>query len=94
MEAGQFEGAFVRCVGKKKSLVELPGGDCVFFDNRTRQLLGVRCPAHPVPHLAVLGVERPLAGGVGRDVPGMSRERAGPIDRAGADRRQVAVVRL
>jgi Fe-S-cluster containining protein len=36
MELGSFEEAFVRSVGKKKSLVELPGGDCVFFDNRTR----------------------------------------------------------
>jgi Fe-S-cluster containining protein len=37
METGQFEEAFVRSVGKKKSLVELPDGDCVFFDNRARQ---------------------------------------------------------
>jgi len=33
----QFENSFVRLVaGKKKSLIELPGGDCVLFDPQTR----------------------------------------------------------
>jgi uncharacterized protein len=33
----QFEKECVRWVGMRKSLVELPGGDCVFFDNQTRR---------------------------------------------------------
>ncbi|GAG35591.1 unnamed protein product [marine sediment metagenome] len=31
-----FEARYVRQVGIRKSLVELPGGDCVFFDNQSR----------------------------------------------------------
>lgn len=37
MDPSEFEDAFVRCVGKRKSLVEMPNGDCVFFDGRTRR---------------------------------------------------------
>lgn len=33
----QFERKFVRKVGIRKSLVEFPNGDCVFFDNQTRK---------------------------------------------------------
>jgi len=37
MEVPDFEKQFVRPVGRHKSLVELPNGDCVFFDRRTRR---------------------------------------------------------
>jgi hypothetical protein len=33
----QFESQFVRMLGFRKSLIELEGGDCVFFDNRSRK---------------------------------------------------------
>lgn len=33
----QFEAMYVRVVGRRKSLIELPNGDCVFFDNKTRR---------------------------------------------------------
>jgi len=33
----QFEAAFVRAIGRRKSLVELTSGDCVFFDRVTRR---------------------------------------------------------
>jgi len=33
----EFEASFVRRVLKRKSLIELPNGDCVFFDNLTRR---------------------------------------------------------
>ena len=31
LDAGEFERRYVRRVGIRKSLIELPGGDCVFF---------------------------------------------------------------
>ena len=33
----QFEDKYVRKIGIRKSLVEFPNGDCVFFDNGTRK---------------------------------------------------------
>ena len=33
----QFEDKYVRKIGVRKSLVEFPNGDCVFFDNDTRK---------------------------------------------------------
>jgi uncharacterized protein len=36
MEVAQFEQTFVRGLGKRKSLLERPNGDCVFFDGRSR----------------------------------------------------------
>ncbi len=33
----EFEGIFLRTVGRRKSLIELPNGDCVFFDRATRR---------------------------------------------------------
>ncbi len=33
----QFEDKYVRQIGIRKSLVEFPNGDCVFFDNGTRR---------------------------------------------------------
>lgn len=33
---GMFAANFVRNVGKRKSLVELPNGDCIFFDHEIR----------------------------------------------------------
>jgi len=35
--AGDFEDQYVRRVGARKSLKEVPGGDCVFFDGQTRK---------------------------------------------------------
>jgi uncharacterized protein len=37
MEVADFEATYVRKVGVRKSLKELTGGDCVFFDNTTRK---------------------------------------------------------
>jgi Fe-S-cluster containining protein len=39
METSQFEELFVRQVGHRKSLVEHPNGDCVFYDREARQCL-------------------------------------------------------
>jgi uncharacterized protein len=36
-DAAEFEEVFVRPVGKRKSLLERPGGDCVLFDSQTRR---------------------------------------------------------
>jgi Fe-S-cluster containining protein len=33
----EFERLYVRKVGIRKSLVEFPNGDCVFFDSQTRK---------------------------------------------------------
>ncbi|MFH1922557.1 MAG: YkgJ family cysteine cluster protein [Planctomycetota bacterium] len=43
LEVPEFEAAYVRRVGRRKSLVELPNGDCVFFDN-----LSCRCRVYEV----------------------------------------------
>jgi len=37
MSETEFEDAFVRPAGKRKSLVEMPNGDCAFFDAQTRR---------------------------------------------------------
>jgi Fe-S-cluster containining protein len=37
LAAEAFEANFVRRVGIRKSLIELPGGDCAFFDGATRR---------------------------------------------------------
>ncbi len=74
VDVDQFERSYVRRVGKKKSLVELPGGDCVFFDPPRPALFALRRPAHPMPHLALLALQRPLAGCVGRNVPRLPRK--------------------
>ncbi|MGA2033421.1 MAG: YkgJ family cysteine cluster protein [Thermoguttaceae bacterium] len=36
LDVGPFESRYVRRVGRRKSLIELAGGDCVFFDNQNR----------------------------------------------------------
>jgi uncharacterized protein len=33
----EFQRRYVRKIGVRRSLVELPGGDCVFFDNASRK---------------------------------------------------------
>jgi len=38
-DVAAFEEQFVRKVGARRSLRELSNGDCVFFDNQTRQCL-------------------------------------------------------
>ena len=43
LEVPEFEEAFVRPVGLRKSLVEFPNGDCVFYDN-----LSQRCRVYEV----------------------------------------------
>jgi uncharacterized protein len=52
MTITNFEAAFVRAVGKRKSLVELPNGDCVFLDPEVRrcklyQVRPVQCRTWP-----------------------------------------------
>lgn len=37
LEPEAFEDQYVRRVGARKSLVEFPSGDCVFFDGQTRK---------------------------------------------------------
>ena len=37
LDASEFEKTFVRRVGKRRSLIELPNGDCVFFDRLKRR---------------------------------------------------------
>lgn len=37
VEVEEFERRYVRTVGIRKSLVELAGGDCVFFDPKSRK---------------------------------------------------------
>ena len=36
LEVAEFEKQYVRRIGIRKSLVEFPNGDCVFFDNEQR----------------------------------------------------------
>jgi Fe-S-cluster containining protein len=36
MTVPKFQKKYIRRVGIRRSLIELPGGDCVFFDSRTR----------------------------------------------------------
>lgn len=36
-EVEEFEKKYVRRVGVRKSLIEYPNGDCVFFDDQTRK---------------------------------------------------------
>lgn len=37
LTADEFQRQFVRSVGKRKSLIEKPNGDCIFFDSLTRR---------------------------------------------------------
>jgi len=37
MNATEFENAYVRRVGNRKSLKEMPNGDCAFFDEESRR---------------------------------------------------------
>ena len=37
LDAEAFEDKYVRRVGMRKSLIEFPNGDCVFFDSNTRK---------------------------------------------------------
>ena len=37
LDADAFEDKYVRRVGMRKSLIEFPNGDCVFFDGTTRK---------------------------------------------------------
>lgn len=41
LPTAEFERVFIRSVGTRKSLIELPGGDCALFDRSTR-----RCKAY------------------------------------------------
>ena len=36
LDVARFEEKYVRLVGIRKSLIELPNGDCIFFDSRGR----------------------------------------------------------
>ncbi len=37
MDVDSFEAKFVRKIGVRRSLIELEGGDCIFFDNQSRK---------------------------------------------------------
>ena len=37
MDVAQFERKYVRSIGVRKSLIEYPNGDCVFFDGEARK---------------------------------------------------------
>ena len=37
LEVDEFEKRFVRHIGVRRSLIEYDNGDCVFFDNKSRQ---------------------------------------------------------
>ena len=37
MAVTEFEAAFVRAAGRRKSLIEMPNGDCIFLDSRARR---------------------------------------------------------
>ena len=37
LEIAEFQQQYVRCVGSRRSLVELPNGDCIFFDRESRE---------------------------------------------------------
>lgn len=37
LEVAEFQARYVRSIGVRKSLTELPNGDCVFFDGQTRR---------------------------------------------------------
>jgi len=39
IDAAQFEEQFARRVGNRKSLIEHPGGDCIFYDRPTAQCM-------------------------------------------------------
>lgn len=43
LDVEQFEQKYVRRIGIRRSLVEFPNGDCVFFDNQTR-----KCKVYPL----------------------------------------------
>ena len=53
----QFAAKFVRRVGDRYSLIEKPGGDCIFWDKQ-RRLHGLSRPSGPVPDLALLAGKR------------------------------------
>jgi hypothetical protein len=56
-----FEKAYVRTVGRRRSLREMADGDCVFYD---RPMPCLRGSASAMPVMAVLVVERSHARGV------------------------------
>ena len=94
MEPNEFERAFVRRVGKRKSLIEMPNGDCVFFDGQTRrcrlyEARPLQCRTWPFWHS---NVESPRKWQeVCRACPGCGRGPATPMTEI---ERLVAVVRL
>ena len=53
----EFERKYVRRIGVRRSLIEFPNGDCVFFDGARTQMHGLRCSPAPMPHLALLAIE-------------------------------------
>jgi uncharacterized protein len=84
LDAEQFEARFVRRVGLRKSLVELPGGDCVFFDPTARRCAIYRrrprqCRTWP---FWASNLRSPEAWGeTARHCPGMGRGRLVRLER-------------
>ena len=68
----QFSKQYVRRVGQRYSLIEKPGGDCIFWDKAGR-LHRLPRSTGPVPDLAILAREYRDARGLGGRQVGLSR---------------------
>jgi len=83
LEVEEFEKRYVRRVGIRKSLIELPNGDCVFFhsESRTCQVYGARprqCRTWPFWNS---NLSSPAAWqGAAEHCPGCNRGRLVPLD--------------
>ena len=73
----EFSERFVRQVGDRYSLIEKPGGDCIFWDKQAGCTV-YPAAADPVPNLAVLARERGNARGLGARPRGLPRLGARP----------------
>ena len=83
MAVADFERDYVRQVGIRKSLIEYENGDCVFFDGEKRRCRSLRRPPAAMPHLALLGIKRPHARNLARNVRSLPRQRTGEPCAAG-----------
>ena len=77
--SAEFEETYVRQVGIRKSLVEFPNGDCVFFDTDLARLPGLRrrprqCRTWPFWASNLRSRRR-----LGRNLPGLPGQRPGPL---------------
>ena len=77
MTVAEFERKYVRRSASARAWSIFDNGDCVFFDGQKPQMHRLRGPTAAVPHLAVLGFERPHAGSLEGDLRGLPRQRPG-----------------